>query len=284
VNIDGIPIDPDRHTTPHTAPVAPLADQSSQANDLRAGIKVAKWRMFGHPKTLQRRPASLKWFYLTVFKIRIRQIRFKNLVFMVITNQIWFFEETKMIKLFFVLILLPSIALSTEKIGDDGLFKQDWFHQSFLEIGDDAIEAGKTGKYLMVLIEQAGCPYCRELHRVNFQNEKILKHLQDNFLVVQLDLWGSREVVGLDGESFEERNWVTKNNIFFTPTTLIYTATESGDVKEVFRMPGYLKPFHYLSSLEYVSTKKYLEKSFQHYLQEKFNVMRATGETLDVWQ
>jgi len=44
---------------------------------------------------------------------------------MVITDQILFFEETKMLKLIFGLILLPSIALSTEKIGNDGLFKQD---------------------------------------------------------------------------------------------------------------------------------------------------------------
>ena len=49
-------------------------------------------------------------------------------------------------------------------------------------------------------------------------------------------------------------------------------------------MPGYLKPFHYMSSLEYIVTQEYLEKNFQHYLQEKFDAMRARGETIDVWQ
>jgi thioredoxin-related protein len=198
--------------------------------------------------------------------------------------QIWFFEEAKMLKFCFVLLLLPSIALSTEKIGDDGLFKQDWFYQSFLELNEDAIEADSTGKYLMVLIEQAGCPYCRELHQVNFKNKEIITYLQDHFLIVQIDLWGSREVVSIDGESLEERDWVTKNDIFFTPTTLIYTAAESGRVEEIFRMPGYLKPFHYLSSLEYVVNEKYLEKTFQQYLQEKFDNLRAKGETINVWK
>ena len=111
-----------------------------------------------------------------------------------------------MLKFCFVLLLLPSIALSTEKIGDDGLFKQDWFYQSFLELNEDAIEADSTGKYLMVLIEQAGCPYCRELHQVNFKNKEIITYLQDHFLIVQIDLWGSREVVSIDGESLEERD------------------------------------------------------------------------------
>jgi len=189
-----------------------------------------------------------------------------------------------MLRLVLYIIMLPTIAFAQEKIGDDGLYKQDWFHDSFLELNDDAIEANESGKYLMLLIEQAGCAYCRELHRVNFQNENIVKNLRNNFLIVQLDLWGSREVIGLDGLSYEERNWVIKNDIFFTPTTLIFHVTANRKVEEIFRMPGYLKPFHYMSSIEYVVTEKYLEKSFQHYLQEKFDAMRARGEPIDVWQ
>ncbi len=149
-----------------------------------------------------------------------------------------------MLKLILYMIMLPTIALSQEKIGDNGLYKQDWFHQSFLEFNDDAIEASESGKYLMVLIEQAGCAYCRELHRVNFQNEKILKNLRDNFLIVHLYLWGSREVVGLDGLSYEERNWVLRDDVVFTPTPLIYEAIPNGEGKELFRMTGYVKRFY----------------------------------------
>ena len=100
-----------------------------------------------------------------------------------------------MLKLILYMIMLPTIALPQEKISDNGLYKQDQFHQSFLEFNDDAIEGGESGKYLMVLIEQAGCAYCGELHRVNFQNEKILKNLRDIFLIVQLDLLGISQVM-----------------------------------------------------------------------------------------
>ena len=52
-----------------------------------------------------------------------------------------------MLKLILYMIMLPTIALSQEKIGDNGLYEQDWFHQSFLEFNDDAIEASESGKY-----------------------------------------------------------------------------------------------------------------------------------------
>jgi hypothetical protein len=61
---------------------------------------------------------------------------------------------------------------------------------------------------------------------------------------LQLDLWGAREVVGFDGEAMEERDWIQSQGIHFKPTTLIYTRNAEGVAKEVFRLPGYLKPFH----------------------------------------
>ena len=50
-----------------------------------------------------------------------------------------------------------------------------------------------------------------------------------------------------------------------------------------FRMPGYLKPFHYLSSLEFVAEKKFEEQTFQRYLQDKFAELEAQGIDPDVW-
>jgi thioredoxin-related protein len=36
----------------------------------------------------------------------------------------------------------------------------------------------------MVLVEQAGCPYCRELHRVKFERAEIVDAITSDFLVV----------------------------------------------------------------------------------------------------
>ncbi|ARE41573.1 thioredoxin SoxW [Rhodovulum sp. P5] len=172
-------------------------------------------------------------------------------------------------------------------LGDDGLHKQDWFLDSFLELGDDLNTAAAGDKGLIVLFEQAGCPYCRELHRVNFARPEIRDYLIAHFDVVQLDMWGSRAVLDFDGEELEERALAAKWGVNFTPTTVLFPSVSAGAADraaaEAFRLPGYLKPFHYLSALEYVSTGAYRDQPFQRFLQDKFATLRAQGIDPDVW-
>ncbi|MDH3667549.1 MAG: thioredoxin family protein [Paracoccaceae bacterium] len=185
------------------------------------------------------------------------------------------------------LTLRTGRAAAEAVVGDDGLHKQDWFFDSFLEMEPDLEEAAAEGKGLMVLFEQAGCPYCRELHNVNFERPEIVDYLTRKFLVVQLDLWGSREVTDFDGEVLEERELAGKWRVNFTPTTILFptaaAGAESREKAEAFRAPGYFKPFHFLSSLEYVGEGHYETQPFQRYLQDKFAELEAQGITPDVW-
>lgn len=167
------------------------------------------------------------------------------------------------------------------ELGDDGLHKQDWFTDSFLELADDLDTAAAQGRGLMVLFEQAGCPYCRELHEVNFAHPRIVAALREHFDVIQLDLWGAREVMDFDGMVFEERRLASRWGVNFTPTTVLFAAQSGG--RESLRLPGYLKPFHYLSALEYVASGAYAKQPFQRYLQDKFSALRAQGIDPDVW-
>lgn len=172
-------------------------------------------------------------------------------------------------------------------IGDDGLHKQPWMLDTFLEMGDDLEIAAAEGRHLLVLYEQAGCPYCRELHEVNFARSEITDYITRHFDVIQLDLWGAREVLDFDGELLEERKLAQKWGVSFTPTTLVFDKDNAGaataEAAEVFRLPGYLKPFHYLSSLEYVVTDEHEKQGFQRYLQDKFKVLEEKGIDPDVW-
>ncbi|HDR29802.1 thioredoxin family protein [Rhodovulum sp.] len=172
-------------------------------------------------------------------------------------------------------------------LGDDGLYKQPWFLDSFLELGDDLAEAAAGGRGLIVLFEQAGCPYCRELHAVNFARPELADFLTAHFDVVQLDLWGARRLLDFDGETLEERALAAKWTVNFTPTTVLFPAEAAGSASraeaEAFRLPGYLKPFHYLSALEYVATGEYRAQPFPRYLQDKFATLRERGIDPDVW-
>ena len=48
--------------------------------------------------------------------------------------------------------------------GDDGLFHQTWFKESFLDLREDFEEARAEGKRFAVVFEQRGCIYCIKMH------------------------------------------------------------------------------------------------------------------------
>ncbi|MHA1545395.1 MAG: hypothetical protein ACTSUY_03075, partial [Alphaproteobacteria bacterium] len=81
------------------------------------------------------------------------------------------------------------------------------------------------------------------------------------------------------------RKW----RVNFTPTFLFFPKPEpgqegkSGADLEVVRMPGYFKPFHFLSMFEFVRQGHYANQPFQRYLQDKFAALEAKGIKPDVW-
>ncbi len=175
------------------------------------------------------------------------------------------------------------------KINDDGLYHQEWFLESFLDLREDLAEAASQGKHFVVLWEQRGCPYCRELHRVNFAKKQITDYVKTNFVVLQLNLWGSREVTDFDGKTLTEKALARRWRVSFTPTVNFFpkdpeaVAGKSGREAEVFRLPGYFKPFHFLSAFQYVRESRYESQPFQRFIQERAEKLRAAGKPIKVW-
>ena len=181
-----------------------------------------------------------------------------------------------------MLFITQTTAAEIEpKVGDDGMYTQPWFkHTSFLDMADDLGEAHEQGKHLAILFEQKGCPYCREMHRVNFENADIRDYIKKTFDVVQLNLWGDQEVTDFDGQVLSEKDFARKYRVMFTPTILFID--EKG--KEVVRMPGYFKPFHFKHIFVYAAEKGYVkEPSFQRWLSAKAEELRAQGKSVNLW-
>ncbi len=171
---------------------------------------------------------------------------------------------------------IPKRTLAAEApMGDDGLYKQDWFLQSFLDLAEDLAEATAKGKRLVLLWEQRGCPYCHDLHRINLVDDKTVAYIREHFAVIQLNLWGDREVTDFDGEKLREKDFARKYRINFTPTLQFFPETadeikgKKGADAEVARMPGYFRPFHFISMFEYVFEKRYAHQDFQRFIMEK---------------
>ncbi len=179
-----------------------------------------------------------------------------------------------------------ALASDEPKVDDDGIYTQPWFnHTSFLVLSEDVEEAAAEGKRLVILWEQKGCPYCRELHRVNFAKPKIRDYVKENFTVLQLNMWGAKTVTDFDGEELEERELAKKWRVLFTPTINFFGPKPEASAKksEVMRMPGYFKPFHFVSMFEFVKDEAYKEQQFQRYLQDKFKKLEEEGKKPDLW-
>lgn len=175
----------------------------------------------------------------------------------------------------------------SQEVGDDGLHKQPWFHDGFLEMGPDLEEAAADGKGLIVMFEQLGCPYCRELHEVNYAIPEIANYQADHFLTVQLNLWGDRVVTDFDGEELSEKDLARKWFVNFTPTILFFPAERVGAQTfaeaQGFLMPGYFKPFHYATALEYVADGAYTDTGFQRFAQTRFDRLVEEGQNPTLW-
>lgn len=182
-----------------------------------------------------------------------------------------------------LVLLLAAPALAAEDRiepvrTDDGLYTQEWFLMSFLDLNEDLADSAAEGKRLAVLWEQKGCPYCRDLHTVNLADPEINAWIRERFNIVQLNLWGDRQVTDFDGEVLSEKKLARKYGVQFTPTIQFFpenpeaAAGKSGREAEVARMPGYFRPFHFISMFEWVWGKKYEEDpNFQRYIIDKAN-------------
>src|SRR5260370_13645759 len=79
------------------------------------------------------------------------------------------------------LALAAGPAGAAAVMTDDGYYREDWFADSFLELEDDLKGAAARRKQLAVILEQRGCPYCRDTHLINFAQRPIGTYFRTHF-------------------------------------------------------------------------------------------------------
>jgi thioredoxin-related protein len=172
-------------------------------------------------------------------------------------------------------LALAPAARAEPVLGDDGLYSEPWFLQSFLMLGEDLAAADAAGKRLAIMWELRGCPYCKETHLVNFAQPRILDFIKSNFEVLQLNILGSRQVTDFDGETLAEKNLARKYDIRYTPT-FQFLGEDPAKLKalpprqrEVARAAGYLQPDDFLSLFRFVREKAYTRQTLREYLKAR---------------
>lgn len=155
---------------------------------------------------------------------------------------------------------------------DDGLYKEPWFLESFLELGDDLESARKEGKRFVIMWELKGCPYCKETHFVNFARADVSDYIKANFEMLQLNIIGSRKVTDFDGVELSEKDLAAKYNVRYTPTFQFFPERAGplkalpAEKREVARAPGYMRPDDFLAMFRFVREKAYDSKSFRDFV------------------
>ena len=155
------------------------------------------------------------------------------------------------------------------------------------DVGIDLELAAQDGKSLMLLWEQQGCIYCDRLHEKNFKNPVIRDLLHKNFRVVPLDMAGKRKVRARDGTVMTEAQLARRLKVTGTPTTVVFNSggvLKDKDLRSVaFRMPGYLKSFHYFTVLAYFTSGDHEDMSLREFSALRAAEFRERGVDPERW-
>lgn len=184
--------------------------------------------------------------------------------------------------------LPPPVGSLTPKVepfrGDDGIYHQKWFVQSFLDLKEDYAEAEKAGKRFAIVFEQRGCIYCTKMHTEVLSQKYINDYVRENFSVLQLDLWGSRDVTDFDGQKVPEKKLAEKWGVMFTPT-VVFLKDGLKDIKapgppiEVTRMSLGFGPGTFYDLFVWVRAKVYdQDRNFQRFHIERHNAREALAK------
>jgi thioredoxin-related protein len=157
-------------------------------------------------------------------------------------------------------------------LGDDGLYHQPWFSTTFLDLRDDHAEAKSEGRRFAVIFEQRGCAYCTKMHTDVLSQRWINDYVRANFRIVQLDMWGSREVTDFDGRKLPEKLLAERWGVMFTPTIVFFKdelpadGKAVGQVLEVTRMALGFGPPTFIDMFVWIRTKAYeRDRNFQRF-------------------
>lgn len=137
-----------------------------------------------------------------------------------------------------------------------------WFKDSFLEIAEDAEEAGEADRHVMIFFNLNDCPYCARMLDESFRSEPNMGLIQTHFDVIALNVLGDREVVFNDEITVTEKQLAEILEVRATPGVMFFDA----DNKPVARADGYRAPERFRQVLEYVAGKAYRDMSLQTFL------------------
>lgn len=168
-----------------------------------------------------------------------------------------------------------EFMLAKKPVEKEPLITEDFFRSD----SDLAALVSKADIPLAIYFESSNCTECETLHE-RVLSDKATRHLAYQMNNVQLDVHSDLLLTTVNGQQVSQRDYAKQLNIAYTPTVVLFD--QQG--KEVHRMDGFLKTFHFQSSLAYVLELAYQSQpSFQRYISSRGEKLRAQGFDTDIW-
>lgn len=161
----------------------------------------------------------------------------------------------------------PAIAQGTpgKLSGGKAYTLPQWFKPSFLDFREDAAEAGKRGRHVMLFLHMDDCPYCERMLAESFSGGDNTAFIRKHFDVVSVNVRGGLEVVWVDGTRHTERSLARHLKVFGTPTLVFLGA----DGELALQLNGYRDPGTLRHALEFVQSRSYRNQSLAAYLESR---------------
>lgn len=122
----------------------------------------------------------------------------------------------------------------------------DWFAETMLDAREEAADAAKQGKRLMLYFWLSGCPYCERMTHETFRDAAVIERLERGFVPVGVNVRGDRDLAWTDGATLSEKQLTAALKVRATPTMIFLDA--KGAVAA--RLTGYMPPAEFLRALE----------------------------------
>ncbi len=139
-----------------------------------------------------------------------------------------------------------------------------WFLDSFLDIKDDIEEQALENKRIIIFVHQKDCPYCNKFISHNLRDKKTKEKLQKHFSIIDINMFGDKEINYLDGKTYSEKSFAKKYQIQFTPTLIFFNEKS----EEILRLNGYIPLKKFNLALDYIKNKEEKTLSFKNYLRK----------------
>ena len=148
------------------------------------------------------------------------------------------------------LLRLLAVALLAVALPARAAEVPDWFAETLLDAREEAADAARQGKHLMLYFWLTGCPYCGRMSDITFRDPAVLERLKRGFVPVGVNVRGDRDIAWIDGATLSEKRLAAALKVRGTPTVVFL----DGQGAVALRLTGFVAPAEFARALDSLST------------------------------